>query len=83
MITFCRYFYLNIFYKKLCFFNRYKHLPNGKALQDEDLRQTLEDVSLKLKNRSVQLTKLGSSQANENFNHMMASKAPKNRYKCM
>lgn len=58
---------------------KYKHLPNGKPLSDECLRQTLQEISEKLKRRSSQLINLGSSQANENFNHIVASKAPKNR----
>lgn len=48
-------------------------------MTDEGLRERLEEITVKMKKRAAQLVNLGSSQANENFNHMVASKAPKNR----
>ncbi|VDI68302.1 Hypothetical predicted protein [Mytilus galloprovincialis] len=58
---------------------RYKHLPKGEPLSNENLRKHLETVTENYKKRSSQLVDLGSSQSNENFNNIVASKAPKHR----
>ncbi|CAG2184564.1 unnamed protein product [Mytilus edulis] len=58
---------------------RYKHLPKGEPLSNENLRKHLETVTENYKKRSSQLVDLGSTQSNENFNNIVASKAPKNR----
>ncbi|CAG2213417.1 unnamed protein product [Mytilus edulis] len=56
---------------------RYKHLPKGEPLSNENLRKHLETVTENYKKRSSQLVDLGSTQSNENFNNIVASKAPK------
>ena len=56
-----------------------KYLPDGKPLNDEMLREALNRITLSLKRILPQLVWLGSTQSNENFNNMVASKAPKNR----
>ncbi|CAG2225446.1 unnamed protein product [Mytilus edulis] len=58
---------------------KYKHLPKGEPLSNENLRKHLETVTENYKKRSSQLVDLGSTQSNENFNNIVASKAPKNR----
>ncbi|XP_063436090.1 uncharacterized protein LOC134717530 [Mytilus trossulus] len=58
---------------------RYKHLPKGEPLSNENLRKQLETMTENYKKRSSQLVDLGSTQSNENFNNIVASKAPKNR----
>ncbi|XP_052070080.1 uncharacterized protein LOC127708930 [Mytilus californianus] len=58
---------------------RYKHLPKGEPLTNENLRKQLETVTENQKKRSSQLVDLGSTQNNENFNNIVTSKAPKNR----
>ncbi|XP_021350929.1 uncharacterized protein LOC110448808 [Mizuhopecten yessoensis] len=58
---------------------RYRHLPKGEPLTNENLRKQLETVTENYKKRSSQLVDLGSTQSNENFNNIVASKAPKNR----
>lgn len=56
-----------------------KYLPDGKPLKDDMLREALNNITLSLKRILSQLVCLGSTQSNENFNNMVASKAPKNR----
>ena len=63
-----------------CIDLRYKHLPQGKPLQSDALRNELKEITKKLQKRASELTCMGSTQANENFNNIVASKAPKNRY---
>ncbi|CAC5383202.1 unnamed protein product [Mytilus coruscus] len=58
---------------------RYRHLPKGEPLTNENLHKQLETVTENYKKRSSQLVDLGSTQSNENFNIIVASKAPKNR----
>ncbi|XP_061171364.1 uncharacterized protein LOC133180923 [Saccostrea echinata] len=58
---------------------RYKSLPGGRPLQNEDLKQELEDLVSKYRYRTENLSKLGSTQANESFNNLVATKAPKSR----
>ncbi|XP_061183916.1 uncharacterized protein LOC133192080 isoform X3 [Saccostrea echinata] len=57
----------------------YKHkaLPYGKPLDDKDLRVALQSLMEKFIPRSSELANMGSTQSNESFNHMAASKAPK------
>ena len=63
-----------------CIDLRYKHLPQDKPLQSDALRNELKEITKKLQKRASELTCMGSTQANENFNNIVASKAPKNRY---
>ncbi|XP_076071750.1 uncharacterized protein LOC143043225 [Mytilus galloprovincialis] len=63
--------------------DKYKHsnLPHGKDLTSDSLRSDLEKIFLG--NESVnprKLASLSSSQANENFNNMLAAKAPKAKH---
>uniref|UniRef100_K1QMG1 Uncharacterized protein n=1 Tax=Magallana gigas TaxID=29159 RepID=K1QMG1_MAGGI len=59
---------------------RYRSLPEGKPLTSVDLKSALTDVINNLKDRAAALTNLGSTQANENFNFIVSTKAPKNNY---
>jgi hypothetical protein len=52
-------------------------LPYGKPLTDQQLRNALETLFSKYAAKADDLATLGSTQVNENFNHMVASKAPK------
>ena len=57
----------------------YKSLPGGKPLTDDNLKDSLTKT-LNLFTTPVMLNKLlhlGSTQANENFNQMVAQKVPK------
>jgi hypothetical protein len=58
---------------------RFKCLPYGKPLTDEALRQDLTKLLDRYAAKSSDMASLGSSQINESFNHMVASKAPKSR----
>ncbi|CAC5422659.1 unnamed protein product [Mytilus coruscus] len=58
---------------------KYKSLPNGKPLISEDLRRDLENLIEKYKSKASSLRNLGSTQANESFNHSVATKAPKSK----
>lgn len=58
---------------------RYKHLPQGKPLCNEALRDELNETTKRLQKKASELICMGSTQANENFNNIVASKAPKNR----
>jgi hypothetical protein len=60
-----------------CF--RYNRLPNGEPLADQLLRKYVDGIIEKYKNRSSSLTNLGFTQANESFNHSVATHAPKNK----
>lgn len=57
----------------------YKHkaLPYGKPLDDRDLREALQSLMEKFSSKSSELAYMGSTQPNESFNYMAASKAPK------
>ena len=63
-----------------CIDLRYKHLPQGKPLQSDALRNELKEITRTVQKRASEFTCMGSTQANENFNNIVASKAPKNRY---
>lgn len=54
-----------------------KNLPYGKPLSEQSLRVALESLMNKYTQKADELVDLGSTQNNENFNHMVASKAPK------
>ncbi|XP_062592947.1 uncharacterized protein LOC134254452 [Saccostrea cucullata] len=58
---------------------RYRSLPEGKPLTCPHLKNALTDVIENLKGRAASLTSLGSTQANENFNFIVSTKAPKNK----
>lgn len=58
---------------------RYKHLPQGKPLCNEALRDELNETTKRLQKKASELICMGSTQANENCNNIVASKAPKNR----
>ncbi|XP_069102792.1 uncharacterized protein [Argopecten irradians] len=59
---------------------RFKSLPKGEALKSPDLKKDLEAMVHKYRGRAKSLLELGSTQANENFNQMVSSKAPKSRH---
>ncbi|XP_056006937.1 DNA polymerase III PolC-type-like [Ostrea edulis] len=54
-----------------------KNLPYGKPLTSEPLRLDLEKLFQKYAGKASELVSMGSTQVNENFNHMVSSKAPK------
>lgn len=54
-----------------------RNLPFGKPLSCQDFRHALENLFLKYAAKADELAVLGSTQVNENFNHMVSSKAPK------
>ena len=54
-----------------------KNLPYGKPLTSEPLRADLEKLFQKYAEKASELVSMGSTQINENFNHMVSSKAPK------
>lgn len=58
---------------------RYNRLPNGEPLSDQLFRKDLDGIIEKYKNRSSSLKNLGSTQANESFNHSVATHAPKKK----
>ena len=56
----------------------HKNLPYGKDLTSEELKQALLKIYVDgLSSQVDKLAKLGSSQANESFNNLLATKAPK------
>jgi hypothetical protein len=57
----------------------YRSLPFKKSLSDESLRTGLTSLTDKLVRHADKLAFQGSSQANESFNNIVASKAPKNK----
>lgn len=61
---------------------KHKSLPRGKGLCGEDLRKDLEALFSRYASNASKLSQLESSQANENFNNIVASKAPKTRHYC-
>ena len=58
----------------------YTFLPNGKALTGELLYNDLVEVFSNLAKRADKIAACASTSVCENFNHMVASKAPKARH---
>jgi len=58
----------------------YRSLPYHKPLSDEPLRDALDALIVKYVAKADSLSAIGSSQANESFNQMVSSKAPKNKF---
>ncbi|XP_063431634.1 uncharacterized protein LOC134714327 [Mytilus trossulus] len=58
---------------------RYRSLPQGKPLTCPSLQTDLKAIVNSQKDRAACLTNLGSTQANENFNFIVSTKAPKNK----
>ena len=71
--------YSHVQFKLLCPYYRYSSLPNGKPFTNAGLRKDLEEMVEAYKKRAPNLQGLGSTQANESFNHMVACKALKNK----
>ncbi|CAC5411937.1 unnamed protein product [Mytilus coruscus] len=59
---------------------QFKHLPNGKALSGDKLKEELDKLAQSYIERADRLLNLGSTQSNESFNNSVASFAPKNRF---
>ncbi|CAC5399333.1 unnamed protein product [Mytilus coruscus] len=55
-------------------------LPGGNPLTNESLKEELLVLVSKYTSRSNAISELGSTQANESFNQMASSKAPKSRH---
>ena len=53
------------------------NLPYGKPFTCQSLRVNLEKLFEKYAGKASELVLMGSTQLNENFNHMVSSKAPK------
>ena len=58
----------------------YRHLPHKKCLSGAELRTDLERIFLKHAENALQLCSTSTSNPNESFNTMVASKAPKSRH---
>lgn len=56
---------------------KYHSLPHGKALSDIQLQGTIYNMMETYAANSEKLATLGSTQGNESFNRLVASKAPK------
>ena len=54
-----------------------KKMPYGKPLSCSLLRSALENLFDKYAGKAEELSNVGSTQLNENFNQMVSSKAPK------
>ena len=63
-----------------CIFYRFKYIPNGKALSDDELKIELEQLTQSYIGRADKQLNLESTQANESFDKSVAKFAPKNRY---
>ncbi|CAC5394753.1 unnamed protein product [Mytilus coruscus] len=59
---------------------RYKSLPNGESLSNDALKKEISTLMEKYSTRAGTLQNMGSTQGNENFNQIVASKAPKSRF---
>lgn len=57
-----------------------KNLPYGKYLQGNGILTDLQKVFEYFLNNVDRLLNMGSTQANESFNNIVASKHPKNRF---
>lgn len=58
----------------------HEYLPHGKPLTDENLRIKLSEIFSKVAKEAEKLAPCGSTQGNESFNNVVASKHPKNRH---
>ena len=56
------------------------HLPYGRDLSGEDLKKGLQGLFQVYTGNAKKVAPLESTQVNENFNSMVAAKAPKNRH---
>ncbi|XP_076080234.1 uncharacterized protein LOC143051079 [Mytilus galloprovincialis] len=59
---------------------KYRSLPGGNPLTNESLKEELLVLVSKYTSQSNAIAELGSTQANESFNQMASSKAPKSRH---
>ena len=60
---------------------QHRNLPYGRDLQSDDLKKALHKIFVDgLKSQTDKLAFLGSSQANESFNNILATKAPKYKH---
>ncbi|XP_071578903.1 uncharacterized protein [Temnothorax nylanderi] len=58
----------------------FKSLPKGKPLFSKSLQTALHGVLMEFTSRVLKVAPGGSSQLNESFNHMVATRAPKSRH---
>ncbi|CAC5374155.1 unnamed protein product [Mytilus coruscus] len=58
----------------------YKSLPNVESLSNDALKKEISTLMEKYSTRAGTLQNMGSTQGNENFNQIVASKAPKSRF---
>ena len=59
---------------------KFKYLPHGRPLTDVRLQSALQDIFTSYAASSDKLASLGSTQANESFNKIVSSKAPKSNH---
>ncbi|XP_069116956.1 uncharacterized protein [Argopecten irradians] len=59
---------------------KYNSLPYGKPLTDKKFQNSLQNIFEKYKKQADKLAFASSTQSNENFNNIVASKAPKNHH---
>ena len=59
---------------------KHEHLPNGQPLTDPELRVSLTQLLTRFAGNASKLAPCGSSQANESFNNIVASKHPKSKH---
>ena len=57
---------------------KYRSLPYGRPLNDKNLQEALKKELERYAEQGLKLSSLGSTQANESFNRVVAAKAPKN-----
>ena len=55
-------------------------LLHGRPLKNKELQTSLTELFTKYEDQSAKLSNLGSTQANESFKGIVASKAPKTRF---
>ncbi|XP_058802154.1 uncharacterized protein LOC131670510 [Phymastichus coffea] len=58
----------------------YKRLPGKKPLDNKDLKTALEEIFSRFINDVKKIAPAASTQANESFNHLVASKCPKSKH---
>ncbi|XP_024880084.1 uncharacterized protein LOC112459940 [Temnothorax curvispinosus] len=58
----------------------FKSLPKGKPLFSKSLQTALYGVLMEFTSRVLKVAPGGSSQLNESFNHMVATRAPKSKH---